>query len=360
MTSRGKILIVEDNADHLELFTDSFEPDYEIISASTGDECLSLLAREKVELVILDYYLSSHFSGLEILGQITDQYPKVPVIMVTAYGNEDLAVQAMKYGAHDYIRKTLDNSYIDRIHEHAEEIMGRQAPEQQNDVRRMVLNYFEENRDRFIAGWHERMQDLQERVNLPDAEVMTEEEVAHFFTAFLADIQNDRPGETMLFLKKKILLQEADEKSLLSAELLNMSFKEMARIMIRERFPDSFDNRSAVMTHIGSIVDENDLELSKEYERLIVEATERVRESERLATKTALMATLQHELRQPLSVIQNILELAKTGRMDLDENRVDELLGNISRISDLLDRLERDSHMHTKRYGDNLDTFDVE
>lgn len=359
MSAKGTLLVVEDNADHLELFMDAFTPEYEVITASEGEECLKIIGERHCDLVILDYYLSSHFSGLDILRRITESAPGLPVVMVTAYGNEDLAVQAMKFGAKDYIRKTLDNSYIDRIHRHVLEILEAKGAEEAPSVRQDVLDFFEERRDEFVQRWLTSMHDLRRRVDLPESFVINEDEMGRFFSAFLADIQNDRATETLIFLKRMVLLQDAEEKSLLTAELLNMSFKEVARDVLREHYPDSFDSRSSLMAHIGRIVDENDLELSKEYENLIWQASQRARQSERMATKSVLLTTLQHEVRQPLAYLLNTAELLQANRAMVTDEALREFVVQARRIEALLDRLERDSHMLTKKYSEDLKVLDL-
>lgn len=359
MPAKGMLLVVEDNADHLELFVDAFTPEYEVVTASQGEECLKIIGERHCDLVILDYYLSSHFSGLDILRRIVESAPGLPVVMVTAYGNEDLAVQAMKFGAKDYIRKTLDNSYIDRIHRHVLEILEAKGAEETPSVGQDVLRFFEERREDFVKRWLAAMHDLCKRVDLPEPFVIDEVEMGRFFTAFLADIQNDRATETLIFLKRMVLLQDVEEKSLLTAELLNISFKEVAREVLREHYPDSFDSRSTLMAHIGRIVDENGLELSKEYENLIWQASERARQSERLATKSVLLTTLQHEVRQPLAYLLNTAELLQANRAAVGDDALREFVVQARRIEELLDRLESDSQMLTKKYSEDLKVLDL-
>jgi two-component system, NtrC family, response regulator AlgB len=73
-------------------------------SAGTGTDALAVLKREKFDAVLLDVHLESE-SGLEVLPQIQEQNPGLPVIMFTAEGNVKTAVEAMRRGAVDFLEK---------------------------------------------------------------------------------------------------------------------------------------------------------------------------------------------------------------------------------------------------------------
>ena len=359
MSEKARILIVEDNKDHLELFIDALMPQYEVVVADTKESCLKLIDEKECDIIILDYYLSNHFSGLDILREISKINKSLPVIMVTAYGNEEIAVEAIKSGAKDYIRKTLDNSYIERIVQNIEDTLSSVRARNSHNVRQEVLSFFQENRAKFIEAWLERIAFLQVRVGIKQAFAPDGGQMDRLFSAFLADIQNEQATETLMFLKKMVLLQDAEEKSLLGAELLNVAFKEVARAMLRERYPESFDSRALVMHHISAIVDENDLELSREYEKLIWEIMERMRRSERLSTKSLLITTLQHRIRQPLAFIYNTAEMILRDHTSNDEEAIKSIAEPAQRIEELLNRLEKDSHMQGMRYADNVDIIDL-
>jgi len=102
------ILLVEDNIDQRELTIDALmekTPDMRVTAADNGSAALQILAQaDDVDVVILDYSLPG-MNGLEVLYEINQGSTKPPVIMVTGQGDEAIAVEAMKNGAHDYIVK---------------------------------------------------------------------------------------------------------------------------------------------------------------------------------------------------------------------------------------------------------------
>jgi len=79
----------------------------EILTAGSGPEGLALLREEKPDLVLLDLKLPG-LDGLSVLRQIKAEMPLVAVIIMTAYGSIETAVEAIKAGAYDYITKPFD------------------------------------------------------------------------------------------------------------------------------------------------------------------------------------------------------------------------------------------------------------
>ncbi len=100
-----KILIVDDEAfirENLEriLAEDGYRP----FSTESGEEAVKQVGEEEVDLVLLDLNLGSK-SGLEVLRALKEVDPEVLVIIITGYGTVESAVEALKMGAYDYIKK---------------------------------------------------------------------------------------------------------------------------------------------------------------------------------------------------------------------------------------------------------------
>jgi two-component system NtrC family response regulator len=83
------------------------EAGYKVLTASNGTEALGLIEEETPELVITDLKMPG-LSGLELLKKIRQSYPQTTVLMITAFGTVQTAVEAMKAGAYDYITKPMD------------------------------------------------------------------------------------------------------------------------------------------------------------------------------------------------------------------------------------------------------------
>lgn len=110
----NKVLVVDDESSVRYSFKRVFGNDYHILTVESGDEALKEIERSSPELVFLDIRMPQ-LSGLEVLKRIKEGYPKLPVIMMTAYGDTDTAIEAMKFGAFDYIPKPFENQEIKRL-----------------------------------------------------------------------------------------------------------------------------------------------------------------------------------------------------------------------------------------------------
>jgi two-component system, NtrC family, response regulator AtoC len=104
----NKILIVDDEINmRLVLSAMLKKEGYEIASASDGREALQILKSSKIAAVVSDLKMPD-IDGMELLSRISEKYPEVPVIMITAHGTVATAVEALKKGALDYITKPFD------------------------------------------------------------------------------------------------------------------------------------------------------------------------------------------------------------------------------------------------------------
>ncbi|PYK65413.1 MAG: DNA-binding response regulator [Verrucomicrobia bacterium] len=103
-----RLLLIDDEADVQYSFRRIFDlPEIELSAASSGEEGLKLIARIRPDLVIMDVRLGG-MNGLETLRRIRQADAKLPVIMMTAYGTTQTAIEAMKLGAYDYLLKPFD------------------------------------------------------------------------------------------------------------------------------------------------------------------------------------------------------------------------------------------------------------
>jgi YesN/AraC family two-component response regulator len=102
-----KLLLVDDDREFREEFAESLS-DYEVIQADSGQEALKILARpNEIDLVIMDVFMPG-LSGTEVLKQIRDNLPGLGIIILTGYSSKDIAIEALKGHADDYLEKPVD------------------------------------------------------------------------------------------------------------------------------------------------------------------------------------------------------------------------------------------------------------
>ncbi len=110
-----KILLVDDELNMLLVLEAMLEKEhYDVVTASDGLEALSVLERGDVAVVVTDLKMP-RLDGLELLGRIQTHYPSIPVIIITAHGTVETAVDALKKGACDYITKPFDQDDLKNI-----------------------------------------------------------------------------------------------------------------------------------------------------------------------------------------------------------------------------------------------------
>src|SRR5512146_3030342 len=103
----ARILVADDEAGLREFITDSLElDDHTVVAAKDGREAARLLDERGFDLVLTDLKMPG-LDGLSILRKVRAEQPETEVIVMTAHGTVDNAVEAMKLGAFEYLQKPL-------------------------------------------------------------------------------------------------------------------------------------------------------------------------------------------------------------------------------------------------------------
>ncbi|MBP7653024.1 sigma-54-dependent Fis family transcriptional regulator [Candidatus Dependentiae bacterium] len=115
-----RILVVDDNKSICEILTETFtDKGYKTESADSGEHAVEFLKSGDFDIVVTDLKMSG-VSGLDLLKYIKLNYPDIEVIIITAFGTIDSAVEAMRCGAYDFILKPFK---IDEIEKKIENIV---------------------------------------------------------------------------------------------------------------------------------------------------------------------------------------------------------------------------------------------
>jgi len=107
-----KILVVDDEASNRRILEQVLiRSSYSVETASDGSEALKRLATSRPDLLILDYMMPG-VNGMDVLSELRNREDDTPVIMITAYGTVERAVEAMQAGAYDFITRPFKPDHI--------------------------------------------------------------------------------------------------------------------------------------------------------------------------------------------------------------------------------------------------------
>ncbi len=108
VATKATVLVVDDEESILETLSGILEDDgYEAVTASSGEQALSIIEELSPEVVLLDVWMPGGIDGLETLKSIKESTQRSTVIMISGHGNIDIAIQATKLGAYDFLEKPL-------------------------------------------------------------------------------------------------------------------------------------------------------------------------------------------------------------------------------------------------------------
>jgi PAS domain S-box-containing protein len=315
MKSLNKVLVIDDETDHLILIQRSFKNinDYILESQSSLKKALEVIPQFQPNIILTDYKLPDG-NAREI---ITKYAQSIPVVVMTSYGNESLAVELIKAGAMDYFIKSPDTF--------------------------LNINWIIE---RVLREWHimvehrkteEDKKLLAELLEMAPASFVVHDEKGNLLFANQKSMEygnyetSDNPFLDTIFQKKnhqentsdEINFEIEQEKSDGTVVPLNVYSRTI-----------NWNNRKfilSVTTDITDIIKYQSEILSKnreiefqnqEYRKLmneLLKAKEKAEESDRL--KSAFLANMSHEIRTPMNGIIGFSDLLEENNLEEDKRR---------------------------------------
>lgn len=289
---RDKILIADDESDiALILKLQLEDAGYRTVRARDGAEALEMLAREQFELLLLDIKMPK-IDGMQVLRHVKNSYPATVVVMMTAHGNEEIAVQAMKDGALDYIAKPFSNDDMIKRVERAINY-NRTLQENQNLQRQLAAEQMKT--EAILQG----MAELLVAVDT-DGRVISVNRMAEYFLGISRDmiigksldelLEVELPENLELPLRKVLLtgVPEIDVNYTIAGPTGNIPVLSSAAPL--------YDNSGSLIGAVEIIRDISSLK-----------ALERERED--------FVSMLTHDLKNPITSIVGSLDLVREGRL---------------------------------------------
>ena len=152
------ILVVDDESSMRKNITDILLPEgYKIFEAKDGKEALDILSEVKPNIVLLDINLPQ-MNGIAALKEIKKDHKDLPIIIFTAYGTSERAIEAMKSGAFDYLEKPFELDELKLIIKRAAEYSDLLGEVKQLRTQVSNINLF--SKDDQLIGRSPKMQEI--------------------------------------------------------------------------------------------------------------------------------------------------------------------------------------------------------
>lgn len=137
-TFNAKVLLVDDEEEFISTLSQRLETrDLNVTTATSGQEAVKLTDKQDFDAILLDITMPG-MDGIETLKQIKEKHPEAEIIMLTGHGSIASTVEAMKYGAEDYLEKPVNMpELLAKIKEARDKhvlILQRQSKEQIKDI----------------------------------------------------------------------------------------------------------------------------------------------------------------------------------------------------------------------------------
>ena len=172
-----RVLIVDDDPTLLQALSEALHLRIRALTVETCDsalEALERLAKRDYDAIVADIKMPG-MDGLELLARMRQLSPDTPTLLITGHGDHDLAVQALRGGAHDYVQKPIDRDYFVRSLNHAIERrrLSRKVARQRQSLERHTHSL--ERHTKKLENWLEdrtrELRELYQREALARAEL---------------------------------------------------------------------------------------------------------------------------------------------------------------------------------------------
>ena len=175
VSGRIQILVVDDDELVRDTFAAMLESDgYDVCCANGAGQALALLKRSVFDIMLCDIFMPEQ-NGLELLPLVQAAYPDMPVVLITGYGNVEMARTALTQGASDFITKPLQSGELPII---IERNLTRQAVQRKNT---------QEYRQALITSNETVLDALLTALNTRDTETEGHSERVTAYTIEIAD-----------------------------------------------------------------------------------------------------------------------------------------------------------------------------
>ena len=115
LPEKKQVLIVDDEPNLRKILSAQLSRDgYDVLTAEDGEQGLALLRDHHIDLVVTDLKMPK-VDGMTLLKKALEEEPELPVVLITAHGSIDTAVEALKSGAFDFVTKPFDKDEVRQI-----------------------------------------------------------------------------------------------------------------------------------------------------------------------------------------------------------------------------------------------------
>ncbi len=282
---KSKILVVDDTATNQEILKKAFENEgFQVVQAYDGIAALEMMEKEMPDLMMLDIMMP-RMDGIDVLKRVKTIDPNVVVVMMTAHGSEQIAVEAMKLGADDYLTKPFHPKDVTAI-------AGKLIKERAVKIENLRLREKIERTERYLAHLVDSVNEAIISID-SDGKILTFNMAAEILWG-MQDKDAINLGIEELFLKGKNphyverIIEETKEKGSFDGEFLFLrkdgtTFPgHLNTSMVRDE-----DTRRGIVAVIRDLAEEKRLQ-------------QQLLESQKLASLGKVVEGVAHEVRNPL------------------------------------------------------------
>ena len=327
-----KILIADDSKEVRELLHDLFVAGgHEVIDAVNGEEAIKVFDSHQPDIVFLDIMMP-RLSGMEVLPYIKKISPNTPVIVMTAHGSEEMAVEVMKLGADDYLSKPI--SYKDLL-----SLVENLVEKKRIKLENIRLKEKIHNTEKYLAHLIDNVDDAIISCDT-DGRILSFNRAAESLWQFEEDEVLNKPLASLFkngtgnnYVEKVLHITKDEKKYCGEFIFIKKNGTEFSGSLATSLINDDSANKSGIVSVI------RDLTIEKQLSKQLIK-------SAKLASLGKVVEGIAHEVRNPLVSMGGLAKrMEKTVDKDSsDSHYLKMIIDDVNRLETMVNDIEAYVH----------------
>lgn len=170
---RPRVLVIDDDPDVLDHICDTLDKQFDVVTSESAESALDILKKASFDVVLTDFRMRGS-NGIRLAQQINGFNPEIPVVVMSGFGSEELALQALRANVFDFVDKPFDDHLVVSVLDRA--LLNRK---QQDERRELLRNVHEkEIRLKLAREQNQELQDALLELNNKKNQLIQKEKLA--------------------------------------------------------------------------------------------------------------------------------------------------------------------------------------
>ena len=170
---KPRVLVIDDDPDVLDYISDTLDKQFDVVTSEVPESAMDILKNGSFDVVLTDFRMKGS-NGIKLAQQINGFNPEIPVVVMSGFGSEELALQALRANVFDFVDKPFDKQLVGTVLDRA--LLNRKQQEERQELLRNV--HEKEIRLKLAREQNQELQDALLELNTKKNQLIQKEKLA--------------------------------------------------------------------------------------------------------------------------------------------------------------------------------------